>query len=302
VAFDPERFAAVAHGYAVTIHKSQGATVDRVYTLADPGQNRNATYVALTRHRDEVHLYADRKTFKDRETLDKLLSRPGRKDLAQDYAAADLGRQAARAEVGERQANALRRQEQALKADLVTLDRAEAAKNHHRRTEIALQQAVRRVYAHPEEALRKILADPKAFDRLATGEAAVYGELRGQGRLFGKDAARISAEREIPGLRSAIWTHREAEASLGRQQSAAARVQGGPTEIKLQLDRVTAALRQVAAYARQPERALEIAVRQTSRAAVQTAVSLLPSPLQLPVRFALRAVELALGVGRDLGR
>ncbi|HXO19437.1 MAG TPA: hypothetical protein VOA87_05875 [Thermoanaerobaculia bacterium] len=47
---------------------------------------------------------------------------------------------------------------------------------------------------------------------------------------------------------------------------------------------------------------MEIAVRQTSRAAVQTAVSLLPSPLQLPVRFALRAVELALGVSRDLGR
>jgi len=68
----------------------------------------------------------------------------------------------------------------------------------------------------------------------------------------------------------------------------------GPTEIKVQLDRVTAALRQVVTYARQPERALEIAVRQTSRAAVQTAVSLLPSPLQLPVRFALRAVELAL--------
>ncbi len=103
-------------------------------------------------------------------------------------------------------------------------------------------------------------------------------------------------------MRSAIWTHREAEASLRSQQAAVARVQGGPTEIKLQLDRVTAALRQVVTYARQPERALEIAVRQTSRAAVQTAVSLLPSPLQLPVRFALRAVELALGIGRDLGR
>jgi hypothetical protein len=163
-----------------------------------------------------------------------LLSRPGRKDLAQDYSAADLGRQAAQAEVGERQASALRRQEQALKADLGTLDRAEAAKNHHRRTEIALQQAVRRVYAHPEE------ADPKAFDRLAPGGAAAYGELRGQGRFFGKDAARISAER---GLRPAIWTHREAEGSLRSQQAAVARVQGDPTEIKVQLDRVTAAVR-----------------------------------------------------------
>ena len=95
------------------------------------------------------------------------------------------------------------------------------------------EAAGRRVYAHPEEALRKILADPKAFDRLVIGEAAAYGELRGQGRFFGKDAARVSAEREIPGLRSGNRTHCEAKASLGRQQSAAARVQGGPTEIKV---------------------------------------------------------------------
>jgi ATP-dependent exoDNAse (exonuclease V) alpha subunit len=60
VTFDPERYSAAAHGYAVTIHKSRGATVDRVYTLADPYMDRNATYVALTRHREAVHLYADR--------------------------------------------------------------------------------------------------------------------------------------------------------------------------------------------------------------------------------------------------
>ena len=79
-------------GYAVTIHKAQGATVDRVYALADPMMNRNAAYVALTRHREGVHLYADRKTFGGRQQLDRVLSRESRKDLARDYAAADLGR------------------------------------------------------------------------------------------------------------------------------------------------------------------------------------------------------------------
>ncbi len=42
VAFSPAQYNHTAHGYAVTIHKSQGATVDRTYVLADPMMNRNA--------------------------------------------------------------------------------------------------------------------------------------------------------------------------------------------------------------------------------------------------------------------
>jgi ATP-dependent exoDNAse (exonuclease V) alpha subunit len=63
VAFDPNRYAAVGHGYAVTVHKAQGATVDRSYVLAEPLMNRSSTYVALTRHWETVQLYADRETF-----------------------------------------------------------------------------------------------------------------------------------------------------------------------------------------------------------------------------------------------
>ena len=51
VTFDPEQYKSLAHGYAVTLHKSQGATVDQVYVLADSMLDRNAAYVALTRHR-----------------------------------------------------------------------------------------------------------------------------------------------------------------------------------------------------------------------------------------------------------
>src|SRR5579864_4079706 len=50
VAFSPAEYDHIAHGYAVTIHKSQGATVDRTYVLADPMMNRNASNVAFTRH------------------------------------------------------------------------------------------------------------------------------------------------------------------------------------------------------------------------------------------------------------
>ena len=37
--------------------------------------NRNASYVALTRHREGLRVYSDRETFDNREHLDRALSR-----------------------------------------------------------------------------------------------------------------------------------------------------------------------------------------------------------------------------------
>lgn len=44
-------------GYAATIHRSQGMTVDQVHVLVDDTMNRQALYVALTRGRDGNQLY-----------------------------------------------------------------------------------------------------------------------------------------------------------------------------------------------------------------------------------------------------
>src|SRR3546814_12586125 len=52
VAFDLKDYAHVDHGYAATIHKSQGVTVDRAHVLATPGMDRHSASVALSRHRD----------------------------------------------------------------------------------------------------------------------------------------------------------------------------------------------------------------------------------------------------------
>jgi hypothetical protein len=51
------------HGYATTIHKSQGATVDRVKVLASLSLDRHLTYVAMTRHREDVALYYGKRSF-----------------------------------------------------------------------------------------------------------------------------------------------------------------------------------------------------------------------------------------------
>ncbi len=85
VAFDIKDYSHVDHGYAATVHKAQGVTVDRVHVLATPGLDRHAAYVALSRHRDSVELHYGQDDFKDRSKLVRALSRERGKDMASDY-------------------------------------------------------------------------------------------------------------------------------------------------------------------------------------------------------------------------
>ncbi len=73
------------HGYAATIHKAQGVTVDHTHVLASPGLDRHATYVALSRHRRSVDLHYGRDDFADQRRLGRVLSREHAKDMASDY-------------------------------------------------------------------------------------------------------------------------------------------------------------------------------------------------------------------------
>lgn len=57
--FSPRSYNAIDHGYATTIHKSQGATVDHAFVLGSRQMDRHLTYVAMSRHRESVRLYAD---------------------------------------------------------------------------------------------------------------------------------------------------------------------------------------------------------------------------------------------------
>jgi Ti-type conjugative transfer relaxase TraA len=85
VGFDHKAYADIDHGYAATIHKAQGMTVDRVHVLATPGLDRHAAYVALSRHRDRVDLHYGKDDFADRSKLVRTLSRERGKDMASDY-------------------------------------------------------------------------------------------------------------------------------------------------------------------------------------------------------------------------
>ncbi|MFN3727349.1 MAG: Ti-type conjugative transfer relaxase TraA [Allosphingosinicella sp.] len=86
VGFDFKDYGHVDHGYAATVHKAQGVTVDRTHVLATPGLDRHAAYVALSRHRSRVDLHYGEDDFADRARLVRTLGRDRPKDMASDYA------------------------------------------------------------------------------------------------------------------------------------------------------------------------------------------------------------------------
>ena len=86
------------HGYAATIHKTQGVTVDRSFILATTHFDRHSTYVALSRHREDATVVYATEDFGTppwsnepttpetaRQHFLNQLSRARPKELAHDY-------------------------------------------------------------------------------------------------------------------------------------------------------------------------------------------------------------------------
>jgi len=85
VRFDLKDYNKIDHGYAATIHKAQGLTVDRTFVLATPGLDAHSSYVVLSRHRDGVDLHYGHDDFANQGRLVRTLSRDRAKVMASDY-------------------------------------------------------------------------------------------------------------------------------------------------------------------------------------------------------------------------
>ena len=85
VEVDLKSYSAVDHGYAATVHKTQGMTVDRTHVLATPGMDAHSSYVAMSRHRAGAALHYGRDDFTDEQQLCRTLARERPKDMALDY-------------------------------------------------------------------------------------------------------------------------------------------------------------------------------------------------------------------------
>lgn len=67
-------------GYASTVHRSQGATVDTTHSLVDAKLDRNAMYVATTRGKQENRIYVDTSTNLDETAEDAHVHHSGDDD------------------------------------------------------------------------------------------------------------------------------------------------------------------------------------------------------------------------------
>jgi Ti-type conjugative transfer relaxase TraA len=101
LAVDTRFYRDLEYGYAATVYKAQGATVDRSYILASYHYDRHSAYVALSRHRESATVFYAAEDFRNpyrpevsaaqaRERFVATLSRARPKELAHDYLERDL--------------------------------------------------------------------------------------------------------------------------------------------------------------------------------------------------------------------
>jgi hypothetical protein len=88
--FDTAAFQDFRHGYAGTIYKGQGDTVDQSYLYHSEHWRSAASYVGMTRHREKAGLFVARNTAPN---LDQLARQMARVDIGQRYAASNFYQQ-----------------------------------------------------------------------------------------------------------------------------------------------------------------------------------------------------------------
>jgi len=85
VTFDADTFKDFRHGYAGTIYKGQGRTLDQTYLYHSEHWRSAASYVALTRHRDKAELFVATDTAADLKQLARQMARVDERRAASHF-------------------------------------------------------------------------------------------------------------------------------------------------------------------------------------------------------------------------
>jgi hypothetical protein len=89
VSFSPNLYKRFDNGWAVTLHKNQGVTVDWAFVLSSFEQYKNLTYVAMTRHAKTVQMFVSDIDFWRKDKVFERLDRHQDKLAAMDYVSGD---------------------------------------------------------------------------------------------------------------------------------------------------------------------------------------------------------------------
>ena len=81
----PPSFRQFRHGYAGTIYKGQGRTLDQTYLYHSEHWRSAASYVALTRHRDKAELFVATNTARDVTQLARQMARVDERRAASQF-------------------------------------------------------------------------------------------------------------------------------------------------------------------------------------------------------------------------
>lgn len=74
------------YGYALTVHKSQGMSINNTHAVIDSNYwDKHLSYVAMTRHKNKLNVYADKDNHPTLDSLKKTLSRHQTKDNVIDW-------------------------------------------------------------------------------------------------------------------------------------------------------------------------------------------------------------------------
>ena len=83
--FDAEAFGEFRHGYAGTIYKGQGRTLDQTYLYHSEHWRSAASYVALSRHREKTELFVAREIASDLKQLARQMARLDERRAASQF-------------------------------------------------------------------------------------------------------------------------------------------------------------------------------------------------------------------------
>ena len=95
----------MSHGYGSSIHKSQGATVNKTFVLASKGMDSKLTYVSMSRQKEDTKLYANSSEFKSDAHLKNSLSRDGGREAFRSVRAAEKSKEKGKESAADRAAD-----------------------------------------------------------------------------------------------------------------------------------------------------------------------------------------------------